>query len=225
MSLRIPALCVLLATGIACAQSKDKDPEWKQLEALEKDQRLAEALRGVEARLDRAIQRGAEPDWTRALVKATQLQIALHGHETAVKSLKERPWPKSVLYRDVVLLTYAYAIASYAQAYLWEIRQRERVESKGPVDLKRWSYDQLMAEAQSAFVEVWGTRDALGAEPVKRLGDYLDPGSYPAHVRGTIRDAVSYLFVQLLADSTAWRADHANEVFRLDAEALIKGDV
>ena len=32
---------------------------------------------------------------------------------------------------------------NYAHAYSWEIGQRERVESKGAVDLKAWTREQI----------------------------------------------------------------------------------
>src|SRR5205823_10238715 len=115
------------------------------------EQKLQAASEATEARLALAKKGADDPELARALIRRTQLRIALGGYETAVKELKAEAWPKSLLPRATVQLFFANALIRYASAYSWEIRQRERVESKGEIDLKSWTADQIYAESQRAF--------------------------------------------------------------------------
>src|SRR5512138_2800079 len=132
------------------------------------------------------------PNWTKALVTVTQLRIGLHGYETAVRRLREEPWPEGSLARAQLSLLYGHALVTYQRAYSWEVGQREKVESKGVVDLKAWTREQILAEALKPALDVWGMRETLGKEPVSSADLVLDPNDYPKEIRGTLRDAVSY---------------------------------
>jgi hypothetical protein len=196
---------------------------WPDIERLIGEQKLEAAAAAVEKIRLAAQRRGDQVEWARALVKQTQLRIALGGWETAVRSLKEAPWPKAAQESAVLELFYAHSLVTYLDSYSWEIGQREKVETRGAVDLKAWTREEIVAAAQRAYVEVWKLRDQLGVEPVSRLAEYLDANGYPADVRGTLRDAVSYLFVELLANTSHWRAEQENELYTLDLAALVKG--
>jgi uncharacterized protein YfaS (alpha-2-macroglobulin family) len=197
---------------------------WEEIEALADDQKLQEAQDAVLVRLQHARNRGDEAEWTRALVQLTQLRIGLHGYETAVRLLMEQPWPQGLLHQAVLNLFYARSLVTYVHAYQWEIRKRERVVSAQQVDLKAWTVEQLYTEAQRAYQEVWRQRELLGAHPVGALDDYLHPNIYPREVRGTLRDSVTYLRAELFADTTGWRPEHQNELFRLDLPRLLAPD-
>lgn len=194
---------------------------WKEVERLVSEQKYEAAATQVEKILAASKARVDEPEWTRALVRLTQLRMGLHGYETAVRRLREEPWPQAPLQRAVLDLFYAHAIVEYCQSYSWEIGKRERVEAKGEVDLKAWTRDQLYAEAQRAYLEVWRERADLGSTPVTTLKEYITPNDYPAGVRDTLRDAVSYLYADLLADSSFWTAEQSNDLFRLDRAQLL----
>lgn len=197
---------------------------WERIQALIEEQKFQEALQATDDRLELAKGQRNEQEWTRALVQATQLQVGLHGYETAVRALMEQPWPSAPLHRATLHLFYAHSLAEYASAYQWEIRQRERVESQRKADLKAWTLDQLQEEIQRTYQEVWALREPLGNESVEVLKDYLQPNDYPRSVRGTLRDAVTYLRVQHLADTSFWRPEHQNELFRLDMPALVRAE-
>ncbi|MGZ5381398.1 MAG: MG2 domain-containing protein, partial [Thermoanaerobaculia bacterium] len=199
-------------------------PTWKEVERLVSEQKFEEASKKTAELREAARKAGDAAEVTRALIREVQLRIGLHGYETAVRFLKDEAWPKSTLSRAALNLFYGRSLVTYAQAYGWEIGQREKVESKGGVDLKAWTKEQIHAEAARAYVEVWKDREALGAEPLKSLAEYLDPNNYPAGIRGTLRDAATYLFVELLADTSGWRPEQSNELFGLDVAALAKGD-
>ncbi|WNZ64990.1 hypothetical protein QEG98_15875 [Myxococcus sp. MxC21-1] len=213
---------LLLLTSPVLGQGK-APPSWKAIERMAEEQKLEAAAQGAEARLAQAKSKGDEAEWTRALVRTVQLRTDLHGYETAVRFLREQPWPKGTLPRATLNLFYANALVAYAQVYGWEVRQRESVASSGPVDLKAWTYEEILTEAQRAYEEVWKQRQQLGGEPLKALSEYVKPNTYPEGLRSTLRDAVSYLRVSLLADSSHWRPEQAHEVYRLDLGALLEG--
>jgi hypothetical protein len=198
-----------------------KSGGWKEVDRLVSEQKYEAAATQSEKILAAAKARADEPEWTKALVRLTQLRMGLHGYETAVRRLRDEPWPKAPLQHAVLDLFYAHAIVEYCQSYSWEIGKRERVEAKGEVDLKAWTRDQLYAEAQRAYLDVWRQRADLGSTPVTTLKEYITPNDYPAGVRDTLRDAVSYLYADLLADSSFWTAEQSNDLFRLDRTQLL----
>lgn len=196
---------------------------WRQYDALVKDQKYEAASSLVETMLERAREAKNSAEWTRALIRYTQLRMALHGYETTVRFLKEQAWPEDEMNAAVVNLFYAHVLTTYAQNYSWEINQRERTEAKGAVDLKAWTRDQIYEEAQRAFENVWQIRARLGEMPVTEWKEFLIPNTYPEGVRPTLRDAVSYLRVEMLADTNGWRPEQLNDIYRLNLESLAGG--
>ena len=200
--------------------SRPAETTWEEADRLVGEQKY-EAAAAVMAQVRaRAQARGDEAAWTRALVREAQLRSALHGFETVVRFLRETPWPPGAAGKAVLDLFYGQTLVNYLQAYSYEIRQRERVESKDPLDLKKWTADEIGAEATRAYARVWEQRDRIGADPIDRIGDYLQRGNYPPRVRGTVRDAVSYLIVELLADTALWSPEQ-HELYRLEAATLL----
>ncbi|HVO50781.1 MAG TPA: alpha-2-macroglobulin family protein [Thermoanaerobaculia bacterium] len=197
---------------------------WKDVERLVSEQKFEEAAATVGRIREAARAAGDEADEAKALVREVQLRTALHGYETSVRFLKDQPWPQGLLPRTTLRLFYAQSLVTYAQAYSWEIGKRERVASSSPVDLKAWTRDEIQAEAVRAYTDVWKDREALGRVPVNAVAEFVEPSNYPKEVRGTLRDAASYLFAALLADTSGWRPEQSNGVFALDAKALIGGD-
>ena len=138
----------------------DYSVSWKRVHQLKDEQKFAAAADLVEEILDRAQATGDEEEWTRALIQSVQFRTALHGYETAVRFLQERPWPESAVHQTVLELFYAQGLMTYLKAYSWEIAQRELVDTGDEVDLKRWTQEQIYAAAQQAFRQVWLSRDA-----------------------------------------------------------------
>src|SRR5262249_7202963 len=116
--------------------------------------------------------------------------------------------------------TYAAALVAYARAYAWEIGQRERVESAGS-GLKAWTREQISGEARKSYLDAWERREELQATPVANLSEYLEKNDYPESVRGTLRDALTYLFAELLADSSGWSAAESASAARLPLARLL----
>jgi hypothetical protein len=112
----------------------------------------------VEEMLAKARSAKNSTEWTRCLIRYTQLRMALHGYETSVRFLKDQPWPEDLTGSSVLNLYYAHALTNYARSYSWEINSREKIDTKGVVDLKAWTRDQIYEEAQKAFEIVWEVR-------------------------------------------------------------------
>ena len=197
---------------------------WVEIDRLISEQKFEAASDVAEEIRVRAREDGDASEWTRALVEETKLRMALHGYETAVRFLRTEPWPEDAVSRAVLELYYANSLATYARAYSWEIRQRERVETDGELDLKKWDLEQIIEEADRAFLAVWSAREEWGSESLGELSRYIHQNNYPPRIRGSLRDAVTYLWVELLANTSFWSAAESNGVFQLDLTALISGD-
>jgi len=196
---------------------------WKEFDRLVDEQKLEAASRLAGEMLDAARAGQDTKEWVRALVRWVQLRMGLHGYETAVRFLKEQPWPDDVLGRCVLNLFYAHSLVWYQRAYAWEINKREKVVSSREVDLKAWTREQIHAEARQAYLAVWDIRGSLEEFPASHLSEFISPNNYPEGVRPFLRDAVSYLFVELLADTNGWSPEQSNEVYRLDLDDLLDG--
>lgn len=195
----------------------------RNYDELIKEQKFEAASSLAEKMLAAAREKKDSGEWTRALIRCTQTRVALHGYETAVRFLKDQPWPDDPEGSSLLNLFYAETLVTYAREYSWEINQRERMDSRGEVDLKSWTRDQIYEEAQKAFERVWNARGRLGGLPVARWKEYLSPNSYPAQIRPTLRDAVSYLRVDMLSDTNGWRPEQLNEIYRLNLKDLARG--
>jgi uncharacterized protein YfaS (alpha-2-macroglobulin family) len=193
----------------------------KRLDQLISEQKFEEAAKEAGRIREAARHANNESVWAWALIKEVQLRTALHGYETAVRFLKEQPWPSAPVERDMLELFYSQSLITYYQAYSWEINQRERVEAAGTINLKSWTKDQILDEAWSALVRVWKDRDRLQDRRPADFADFWTPGDYPAGVRDTLRDAVVYLIARVLADSSFWTPRQSNEVYLLDLKKLL----
>jgi alpha-2-macroglobulin len=226
---------------------------WKAADQLIAEQKFEAAASAVAQIREQARRARDAESWTLALVREVQLRIGLHGHETAVRFLREQPWPDDTRSQLVLRLYYAQALTQYLRAYGHEIRGGTRVDgtprptstlsaprggmsspakpdllmsasSTLPNDLKVWTAEQIDAEANAAYAAVWRERAALGAEPRSRIEPYLARGSYPDSVRGSLRDLTAYLWVEHLADTSLWSAAQNNERYRFKVPALLAGD-
>ncbi len=197
---------------------------WKEVDRLVSEQKFEDASRAIDALLASAKTRKDSAEWTKALIRSVQVRTGLHGYETAVRFLKDEPWPTDLLSRAALELFYAQALVNYARMYSWEVSQRERVESTGKVDLKAWTREQIYDEAARAYVALWTEREALGRQNVKSLAEFIEPNDYPPGIRPTLRDALAYFFTELLADSSGWSPAQANGVFALDLAGLLRAD-
>ncbi len=194
---------------------------WNEIDRLLDEQKLQAAADRLELLVAEARAAGDEAIWAKALVRRSQVRTALGGLESAVEEMKAAEWPAGSTARAAVELYYAHALLEYLDGYDWEIRQRERVVSDEKLDLKAWTAEQIAAEAERSFLAVWERREGLEEVAVADF-PYLHANDYPKGIRNSLRDAVSYLFVdRLLADSSFWSPSEANDVWQLDLAHLL----
>ncbi|HUU36700.1 MAG TPA: alpha-2-macroglobulin family protein [Candidatus Desulfaltia sp.] len=193
----------------------------KGIDQLIDEQKFEEATKEAARLREEAKGAGDDAAWAWALIKEVQLRTALHGYETSVRFLKDEPWPQSPVQRDMLELFFADSLETYYAAYSWEINRRERVESKGPVDLKAWTKEQIFAEAWSSLLKVWEDRGRLQDLKAGNFPEFWHAGDYPPEIRDTLRDAVVYLMARVLVDTRSWTPRQSNETFLLDLENLV----
>ncbi len=219
-----PAAVAPARTPTAARATAATPSTWKEVDRLISEQKFEEASRAIDALLQSARAWKDSAEWTKALIRSVQVRTGLHGYETAVRFLKDEPWPQDLLWRAALELFYAQSLVNYARMYSWEVSRRERVESTGSVDLKAWTREQIYDEAVRAYVDLWKEREALGRESVKALAEFVEPNDYPPGIRPTLRDALSYFFTEVLADTSGWSPAQSNAVYALDLAGLLRAD-
>ncbi|MDA8016148.1 MAG: MG2 domain-containing protein [Thermoanaerobaculia bacterium] len=206
-------------------RSMNETAMWAEVERQISEQKYQAALESVIALRHQAQGAGDTDELLKALVRETQLETVLHGYERTVRFLYDAQesglWPEAP---DAVLvhrLFYAHTLRLYQQAYSWQIRQRERTTSPD-ADLDQWTMDQISDEIHAAFSDAWTMRRGWGDGALGEMARFLEQNSYPARIRGTLRDSVSHLWVSLLADRSLWSPRHSNEIWKLDVEELLR---
>ena len=204
------------------AWTGNKEAAWDAVKTLKDERKFAAAAEMVDAILAEAQKSKNSEEIVRAIVSTVQLRIGLHGYETAVRFLDEVTWPEDLLGNTTLRLFFAHSLVTYARSYSWEVRKREKVVSTGPVDLKKWTGEQIQAHANAQFHAAWQQREGLKDQSVGVLDEYLDANTFPRAIRATLRDAVTYLWVQQLANSSTWRPEHASQKHALDLDVLLR---
>ena len=200
------------------------DQMWEVVDRQIEEQKFEAAYETAREILRAAQSTGNSEEWVRSLIRCVQLRTALHGYETAVRFLTEESWPSDPAERTILHLFYAQSLTNYYSSYAYEILQREEVVADDEVDLKRWTRDQLLAAAQASYLNSWQQREQWKSDPVGSLSEFVTPNSYPKQVRGTLRDTVTYLWVELLANTQWWTPSQSNDKFQLSREDLIVAD-
>ena len=113
-------------------------PSWDEIDGWIEEQKLAAAREGAERRLEALDGENDPKELARTLVRIAQLDVGLHGYETAVRRLREAQWPEGdSSSRAIVGLVYAHTLRLYLSTYRWEIDQRERVVPEASVCCER----------------------------------------------------------------------------------------
>lgn len=212
-----------VTAAAAEAEEAEVTPTWAEVERLIDLQRLQAALEVVLELRGQAVAEGRVDDWTRALAEETRLRTALGGFESAIRELRSAPWPDDPRSRLVLDLVLARAMETALDLYSWEIAEREEVGAGGD-DPATWTAARYAAEIDAAFADAWSAREAWGGEPLRELSGILEPNGFPDRIRGTLRDAVSYLWVDRLADTSLWSPAELNGAWTLDLEPLLGGE-
>ncbi len=219
---RFALFALLLPTGINL-ETPAMAANWKQIDNLIDEQKLNEAEKAVVRVYEQSKSKNNE-DWARSLIKLTKIRIDLNSYETAVKELKAADWPRSGAERALVELYYAQALFIYLQEYSWEIRQRERTVASDKVDLKAWTFEQIYEEALATYGSIWAQRTEIETLKIDSYKDFITPNNFPKQIRSTLRDLVTYKTVEALENSSYWRAEDSEQIYRLNLEQLLSGN-
>ena len=219
------AVAALVLLFLAGARPSSADPEkpstadlWQQLETLLTEGQLDAAVDAAARVREEARKAGDEATWTRALIQETQLRTATSGHEEGYRVLRQAEWPRNPRDRAILHLYVAATLRAYFRDFSWRIHQRERIDQPqdaGMLDLERATGREIYAALLAEAAEAWSVREALSDVPLSQVYRYVVPNDYPPEVRGTLRDTVAYLLVEMLADTSNWSAAQ-HEVYRLD---------
>ncbi|MGC9042907.1 MAG: alpha-2-macroglobulin family protein [Myxococcota bacterium] len=202
--------------------SEPNVPEWSKVNRMVKEQKYEAAYSELEKLLKRFREEKEYERITHTLMKMVQIRMALHGYETAVNFLKSEEWPDGLYSQMVLNLYYAFSLVTYYNSYSWEINNREKVESLNGVDLKKLTKDDIYYEAQRAYLKVFSNREELSNVKIKSFSNYITPNTYPERIRGTLRDAISYLYTQLLDNTNLWKLEELNNVYTLPLEDMLQ---
>ncbi|MFL5319860.1 MAG: MG2 domain-containing protein, partial [Myxococcaceae bacterium] len=216
---RLALSAVLLVSSFATAQEDLPDDPWPEVVAAIKDQRYTEATAAVELRLKQAKAKKDVPNWTRALVRRADLQLAMSQWREAAVALKAESWPDDPTSRVVLDVAYANALLGYASSEGYELRQREPLGGKRSDDLSKWTFDEVTAEAFSVLNDAFSLRSKLGE--LKAIASYVRPNDFPNGIRSTARDALSYLYAEALGDTQYWSAAQSNGLELLSTDELL----
>lgn len=207
---------LFFAPPVFAIQAGKVDPKtWEATDKLISEQKFQAALDQTLEIAKRAGESKQTELWTQALIRATQLQLGLHGYETSVRFMMEQEWPKDPAARALLNLYFAAALMQYQNAYGWEIGQREKTVSAEKVDLKEWTTEQIGAAIGRAFDQSMTDAPALDVPLPEFYVPYFNRNNYPQGIRPTLRDVVVYLAVEHLANSVYWSPQESNEIYKL----------
>lgn len=194
-----------------------------EVDELINKQQFQEASKKLAPLVEEARKNKKDAEYAKLLAKETLLKLGLHGYETAIEDLRSREWPKEPLHHAMISIVYGRSLKLYHESYSWEIRKREKITLKDKFDLKTLTAEEIFQEAYKAYDKAWAMRESLGKLPRDAMFDIIQPNTFPKDVRGSLRDTLSYLFAELLNDSSGWKPSESHETYLLSLDSLING--
>jgi hypothetical protein len=217
------------ATRSSAAAAEPYRPEaaWEQIEILMTAGSYEEAAVAASRLREAARAAGDEANQARALVQEIQLRSLEGRPGAAYEVLRQAEWPRNTTDRAILHLYAAVLLDRYYDSRRWEIDQRERIarEDSEALDLEKATRSEIYAAALADLDAVWQQRAELSEIPLSRVYRYLIPNDYPPEVRGTLRDAASYQLAELLADSSFWTVEQAQDLPRSELPRLLESSV
>lgn len=229
---RLLVLFIFLAFVLTCFSSihaqADSQNSWHEVEQLLKEQKITSANKIVRIILEQAQQDKHMENWTRALITRADNQLHQGEIETALREFTQQPWPEEPYAQLVLNLYYANTLTHYINRYQWEINQRETLASKTHPDFTKMTMPQLVHKTHQTYQTAHqlanndklptmaATQTSLG-----QLTYYFKLGDYPETVRGTLKDTVTYLWLDFLSQQHLWSAKHSNQTDALSVQQLL----
>ena len=211
---------------ILFAETAVAAPDWNSVERLIKEQKATQVSRQIDHILKQAKRQKDNKSWQQALILNATIKSQTGQFENALKYLNQ-PWPRDNESQMLLNLHKAYLIINYIQAYRWEIQQREKISSRKSVALKKKTMTQLVREINQSFAKAYtlAARQDKPLDsyklPIANLKNYFVKPSYPANVRGNIRDTITYLWVDFLQDSSLWSPQQSSAANAYSLQELL----
>ncbi|MGD9548516.1 MAG: alpha-2-macroglobulin [Candidatus Krumholzibacteriia bacterium] len=221
---KIHILILIVILSVPGTIQAQVEADWDTLQVQLNRGLPREALGIAGAIREKATARKDHDTWTRALVEEARLNLGLQAVETAAENLMAGPWPDDPHSRDVLNLVKARLLLEYFNRYSWRLRNGIERTDPDPADLSTWSDRQVAEAIDKALISVWENRLAWDSRGLEGWELYLEQNNYPARVRGTLRDAVTYLWAGFLTDSSLWSPRQNVQAVRLDLEQLMDAD-
>ncbi|PWQ92279.1 alpha-2-macroglobulin family protein [Leucothrix pacifica] len=214
------AVGVFTAPAIAAAN-------WAAIDQLEEQGKFADIPAKLDVIIQQARQQGANKDWRDALLFKASLGLSANAEET-LDTLASAPWPQDQDSQLLLNLHLGAYIQQYIQRNSWQINQREKIDTDKPLTTKQKTMAQLRADAHVAFSKAYRLSlqrndpiSRINTLPTKRATSYFTEGDYPKNVRGTVRDTVTYLWIDALKDSSNWLAKQTVEAYGFNVQGML----
>jgi alpha-2-macroglobulin len=199
----------------------ERSEDWSEFIRLFEEHKIGKMLEEADRLATIFRERGA----TEGVVQATIAGIILRSmggkSEEALAHLEQTEFPEDLLAFSILHLHRARLYTEYLRRYSWEIRQREKVMTDKTLTLKQMTLAELAGESNQSYYAVWRLRTQLGELKSKSLEEYISSSTYPRDMRGTLRDASVYLWVEHLRASDRWRPEHSAGVHRVPLPPLL----
>ncbi len=204
---------------------KDTEAErmWKEIESLKQNQKFQQAHDVALKILERTQSSGDTENWTRALITVANFKIGLHSYEDSIRFFLTTSWPQDALSQCILKLYAARNLVVYYDSYQWEIAQREQIISEQEIDLRQWTAGQIMDKVSALYESAWSQREKVGDVTVTSFPDLIQRKTYPAGLRATLRDFITYEWASFLGGSHSWQPKESAELYKVDFQSLLAG--
>ncbi len=200
---------------------------WAEIEKLQEVGKFADIPVKLDAIIQQARQHGDNKDWRDALLLRASLGLSTNAEE-ALDALIAAPWPQDQDSQLLLNLHLGAYIHQYIQQRSWEIGQREKIDTDKPLTTKQKTLAQLSADAHVAFSKAYrlslqrsDLMSRINTLPTKQAPGYFTNGNYPKNVRGTVRDVVTYLWIDALKNTADWSPQQSAEVADFNVQELL----
>ncbi len=183
---------------------------WDQWDRLQGEHQFIATKNLAEKMLADARAKKNYPEWTLCLIRIAKLRLIYQNAESAIRFLKAQSWPDDFKYVSILNLYKARLLAAYHQVK--------------PLYNRTGTRDQVDEEIGNILSNAWNERRQFGEWPNARWKD-IDLKDYPYAIRSSLRDSISYMWVEMLADNNAWQPDQRKGLNRSDLQKLVGGNV
>ncbi|WP_372370857.1 hypothetical protein [Candidatus Uabimicrobium sp. HlEnr_7] len=198
--------CIIIAS---CQLST---PSWKEINSLEKKRKFQIVSEKLDLVLKNARDKNVASEWRQALIRKVANNRVRCRHKEAVTLLEQSPWPKDDISQAMLNMVYADALYSYLKDEKKEINKRSN--SSHSKDFTQWNQLQLVKAINKHYKLAYDQRQILSKLRVSDFAYCIQRDNYPGNISNTIRDFVSYAWVDFLQDHDCWNDQEYKDRFK-----------